>query len=184
MVSLSAISTELLYNPEDIPSTHFCWRLFRPQDHIAIQSMTLMRIKHATFRFVAQCHNKPRHHSTCYIIMKTEILWTFYTKWTWVGNHKFIDIFSEIDSDNESERMQSLLPGYNSPVHRSSHIRTHTCTSAHARWQVHLYFCLSPWNSVLVEKLICLQRINKFKAVYRNLKFIYKFKRSCRYSRF
>jgi len=35
VVWLSAISTGRLYTPGNIPVTHFCWRLSRPQGHSA-----------------------------------------------------------------------------------------------------------------------------------------------------
>jgi len=35
LVRLSALRTGRLYTPGNIPGTHFCWRLSRPQGHIA-----------------------------------------------------------------------------------------------------------------------------------------------------
>jgi hypothetical protein len=40
---LSALRTDCLYPPGDIPGTHFCWRLSRPQGHSAARRITSMK---------------------------------------------------------------------------------------------------------------------------------------------
>ena len=65
VVRLSALRTGRLYPPGNIPGTHFCQRLGRPQGHNAagrIMSMKkIQRIEPATFRLVAQCLNQLRY---------------------------------------------------------------------------------------------------------------------------
>jgi hypothetical protein len=39
VVRLSALRTGSLYPPGNIPGTHFCWRLSRPQGHSAARSL-------------------------------------------------------------------------------------------------------------------------------------------------
>jgi hypothetical protein len=45
VVRLSALRTGRLYHPGNIPGTHFCWRLSRPQGHSA--AGRIMSMKHA-----------------------------------------------------------------------------------------------------------------------------------------
>jgi hypothetical protein len=75
VVRLSAIRTGRLYPPGNLPGTHFCWRLSRPQGRSASErimsikiSVTPSGIETGPFRFVAQCLNQLRHRgraSTC-----------------------------------------------------------------------------------------------------------------------
>ena len=67
VVRLSALRNGRLYHPGNIPGTHFCWRLSRPQGHSAAGRITSMKnvtpsgIEPATFLIVAQCLNRLRH---------------------------------------------------------------------------------------------------------------------------
>jgi hypothetical protein len=63
-VRLSALHTGCLYPPGNIPGTHFCWRLSRPQGHSVAgrimsmkNPMTPSGMEPVTFRLVAQCLN-------------------------------------------------------------------------------------------------------------------------------
>ena len=63
VVRLSALRTGRLYPPGNIPGTHFCWSLSRPQGHSAAGRIcqwkipvTPSGIEPATFRLVGQCH--------------------------------------------------------------------------------------------------------------------------------
>jgi hypothetical protein len=63
---LSAIRTDRLYPPGEIPGTHFFLRLSRPQGHCATYRIMPMKksndtIGNRTCRFVAQCLNQMRH---------------------------------------------------------------------------------------------------------------------------
>jgi hypothetical protein len=65
---LSALHTGRFYSPGNIPGTHLCYRLSRPQyQSVAGRIKSIknpcdpMRIQLATFRLVAQCFNKLRH---------------------------------------------------------------------------------------------------------------------------
>jgi hypothetical protein len=65
--TLSAIRTSRVYPPGNIPGTHFCQKLSRPQGHSAAgrvmsmkKSLTPTGIEPATSRFGAQCLNKLR----------------------------------------------------------------------------------------------------------------------------
>jgi len=42
VLRLSALNTGRLYPPGNIPGTHFCQRLGRPQGHIAVRGIRLM----------------------------------------------------------------------------------------------------------------------------------------------
>jgi hypothetical protein len=67
LVSLSPLRTCRLYpspTPGNISGTRFCWRLIRPQGHIAagrVISVTQSGIGPATFRLVAQYLEQLRH---------------------------------------------------------------------------------------------------------------------------
>jgi hypothetical protein len=43
VVGLSNLRTGRLYPPGNIPSTHFCWRLRRPQEHRAAERIRSMK---------------------------------------------------------------------------------------------------------------------------------------------
>ena len=63
---MSTLRTGRLYPPGNIPGTHFCYRLSRPQSHSAARrimsiTMTPSGIETATFRLVAQCPNQLPH---------------------------------------------------------------------------------------------------------------------------
>jgi len=68
VVSLSALRTDRLYHPGNIPGTHFFYRLSQPQGHSAAGRITSMKefsmtpsgIEPATFRLVAQWINQLR----------------------------------------------------------------------------------------------------------------------------
>jgi hypothetical protein len=47
-------------SPGNIPGTHFCWRLSRPQGFSAAGRIKSMKIELVTFRLVAQCLNQLR----------------------------------------------------------------------------------------------------------------------------
>jgi hypothetical protein len=49
-VRLSVLRTVRLYPPENIPGTHFCWRLSRYQGHIAIGRIVSMKNSDDTIR--------------------------------------------------------------------------------------------------------------------------------------
>ena len=62
MARLSALRTGLLYPSENIPGTHFCYRLSRHQGHSEAGRklkipITPNGIEPATFRLVVQCLN-------------------------------------------------------------------------------------------------------------------------------
>jgi len=59
---MSSLRTGLLYPPGNIPGTHFCYILSRPQDHGAVG------IEPATLRFVSQCLNQSRHRVDKFIL--------------------------------------------------------------------------------------------------------------------
>ena len=65
VVRLSALRTGRLYLPGNMPGTHFCQRLSRPQGLSAagriMSIMTPKGIEPATFRLVAQCLNQLRY---------------------------------------------------------------------------------------------------------------------------
>jgi len=68
LVILSALITGRLYCSRNIPGTHFCWRLSRPQGLSAAGRIISMKNfiyiignQPATFRLVAQCLNQLRH---------------------------------------------------------------------------------------------------------------------------
>jgi hypothetical protein len=67
VVRLSVLRIGRLYPLENIPGTHFCWRLSRPKGHGVIGRIMLMKntndneIQPATFRTKAQRLNQPRH---------------------------------------------------------------------------------------------------------------------------
>ena len=67
VVKLSSLRSGRHYTPGNIPGTHFCYRLFRPQGHIAAGRIvnkkipiTPSGIEPATFRIVAHCLNHMR----------------------------------------------------------------------------------------------------------------------------
>jgi hypothetical protein len=63
-VRLSAVCTSCLYPPDNIPGTHFCYRLSQPQGHSAARFTSLnnpttsLGIKPLTFCFVVQYLNQ------------------------------------------------------------------------------------------------------------------------------
>ena len=73
VVRLSDLRTGCFYlSGKIIVTTHFCWRLSRPQGHNAAGrirsikiSVTPSEINPATFRLVAQCLNILRHRVLC-----------------------------------------------------------------------------------------------------------------------
>jgi len=48
VVRLSALCTDRLYSPENIPGTHFCWRLSRSQGHSAAGRIMSMKNSNGT----------------------------------------------------------------------------------------------------------------------------------------
>jgi hypothetical protein len=68
VVRLSVLRTGRIYPLRDIPGTHFCYRLSRPQAHRAARriisiktAVTPSGTESAIFRLVAQCINQMHH---------------------------------------------------------------------------------------------------------------------------
>jgi hypothetical protein len=82
VVRLSAIRTGRVYPPGNIPGTHFCYRLSRPQGHSAADRimptkypLTPSGIETATCRLVAQCLNELRHRGSRVYAVDACIWW-------------------------------------------------------------------------------------------------------------
>ena len=63
---LSALHTGRLYPSENIPGTHFCYRLRRPQGHSSARRITSLKnssdtVRSRTFSLVTQCLNQLYH---------------------------------------------------------------------------------------------------------------------------
>jgi hypothetical protein len=93
VVRLSALRTGRVYAPGNIPGTHFCYRLSRPQGHSATgrfmpmkNALTPSGIEPATCRFVAKCLNHLRHRVPQSV--------TKFTKFKFNKKYDFFSIFS------------------------------------------------------------------------------------------